>query len=198
MPRLATSGTRPDWNRLYELASGQGGYFTLADAAEAGFSAPLLQHHLKARRVERSGRSVLRLVNFHPTDEEDLVPIWLWSDKLGVFSHETALMIHGLSDALPAKKHVTVPSEWSKSRLRVPGGVVLHYADLGKTDITWKGPVQVTTPLRTIFDCTTDSVAPDLVRQAITQGVRRGLFTRDDVKQAVGTKPKRRVRNGKP
>lgn len=198
MPRLAASGVRPDWNRLYELASGQGGYFTLADAAEAGFSAPLLQHHLNAGRVERSRRSILRLVNFPPTDEEDLVPIWLWSDKLGVFSHETALMLHGLSDALPAKRHVTVPSTWSKRRLRVPDGVVLHHADLGKTDITWKGPVKVTTPLRTIFDCTTDAVAPDLVRQAITQGVRRGLFSKDDVKQIASKTLKRRIRNGTP
>lgn len=198
MPRLAVSGNKPDWNRLYELASSQAGYFTLKDAADAGLSPPLLHHHLNAHRVERWGRGILRLVNFPPTDEEDLVPAWLWSDKLGVFSHETALMLHGLSDALPAKKHVTVPSTWSKRRLRVPEGVVLHYADLGKTDITWKGPVQVTTPLRTIFDCTTNAVAPDLVQQAITQGIRRGLFSRDDLKQAGRTTPKRRGRNGKP
>lgn len=194
MPRPAASGTHPDWNRLYELAAGQGGYFTLDDAAEAGFSPPLLQHHLKAHRIERSGRGVLRLVNFPTTDEEDLVPVWLWSDRTGVFSHETALVMHGLSDALPGKKHLTVPIAWSKRRLRVPTGVVLHYADLAKADASWRGPVPVTTPLRTVVDCSIDAVAPDLVQQAIRQGIRRGLFTREAVKNATRDRTRTRTR----
>jgi hypothetical protein len=65
--------------------------FTAADAAEASFSLPLLQHHLKAHRLERAARGVFRLVQFPPTDEEWLVPAWLWSGREGTFSHETAL-----------------------------------------------------------------------------------------------------------
>lgn len=194
MPRLATSGARPDWNRLYELAAGQGGYFTLPDAAEAGFSAPLLQHHLKAHRVERAARGIMRLVNFPPTDEEDLVPVWLWADRAGAFSHETALALQGLSDALPGKKHLTVPMSWSKRRVQVPEGVVLHHADLRKADLSWKGPVRITSPVRTIHDCIKDAVDPDLVRQAITQGIRRGLFSKDEVKQPATKKPKKAKR----
>jgi predicted transcriptional regulator of viral defense system len=196
MPRSAASGARPDWNRLYELAAGQGGYFTLADAAEAGLSPPLLQHHVKAHRVERTGRGILRLVNFPPTDEEDLVPIWLWSDRTGVFSHETALALHRLSDALPGKKHLTVPASWSKRRLQVPEGVVLHYADLSKNDMSWKGPVRITSPVRTIHDCIDDAVDPDHVRQAITQGIRRGLFSKNDVKSPVTKRSRKGTRRG--
>jgi predicted transcriptional regulator of viral defense system len=185
MPRRATSGAHPDWNRLYELASGQAGYFTAREAGEAGFSLPLLPHHLDAGRVERSQRGVFRLVNFPPTDEEGLVPTWLWSRREGTFSHETALALHQLSDALPAKVHVTVPTTWKRRRVQIPRNAVLHFADLVDDEREWKGPIPVTKPLRTVADCSIDAVATDLVEQAVRQGVRRGLFTRQSLKQAV-------------
>lgn len=185
MPRRAASGTHPDWNRLYELASSQSGYFTAKEASEAGFSLPLLQHHLDADRIERPQRGVFRLVNFPPTDDEGLVPTWLWSRREGTFSHETALALHQLSDALPAKVHLTVPTAWRKRRVQIPRNVVLHFADLTGDEREWKGPIQVTTPLRTVVDCSHDAVAKDLVEQATRQGVRRRLFTRQSLKQAI-------------
>jgi predicted transcriptional regulator of viral defense system len=196
MPRRAASGTHPDWNRLYELASGQAGYFTSKEAGEAGFSLPLLQHHLDAGRVERSQRGVFRLVNFPPTDEEGLVPTWLWSRREGTFSHETALALHQLSDALPAKLHVTVPTAWKKRRVQIPRNVVLHLADLGDDEREWKGPIQVTKPLRTVADCSLDAVAKDLVEQAVRQGVRRRLFTRQSLKQALRQRVDARRQSG--
>lgn len=102
-----------------------------------------------------------------------------------MFSHETALMLHDLSDALPSKHHVTLPKAWSKRRLRIPRGVRTHYADVPKKDLTWLGPAPITTPLRTVIDCVADAVVDDLVRQAIHQGIRRGLFERAGVNAAV-------------
>jgi predicted transcriptional regulator of viral defense system len=185
VPRRAASGTLPDWNRLYELASAQAGYFTATEARDVGFSLPLLQHHLDAGRVERSQRGVFRLVNFPPTDEEGLVPTWLWSRREGTFSHDTALALHQLSDALPAKLHLTVPTAWKKRRVQIPRNLVLHYADLADDQREWKGPIWVTSPLRTLADCSLDAVAKDLVEQAIREGFRRRLFTRQSVKRAV-------------
>jgi predicted transcriptional regulator of viral defense system len=139
---------------------------------------------------------VFRLVNYPATDEEALVPAWLWSGRAGVFSHVTALAAYGLSDALPWKTHFTVPLAWSTRRLRVPKGVVLHYGDLPKADTAWMGPVPITTPLRTVVDCSIDAVAPDLVQQAIRQGIRRGLFTRDALKEATQSRTQTKGKNG--
>lgn len=185
MPRLASTGRRPDWDRLYEQASSQAGYFTAQDASEAGFSLPLLQHHLGAGRVERAQRGVFRIVNFPATAEEGLVPTWLWSKREGIFSHETALALHQLSDALPKKVHITVPSAWRKRRLQVGRNVVLSYGDLDDDEREWRGPIPVTTPIRTIVDCSLNAVPKDLVEQAVREGVRRRLFTRQAVKLAV-------------
>src|SRR5688572_30913165 len=103
---------RPDWNRLYETASSQGGLFTTQQAVTAGHSSQLLLHHLRAGRIVRVRRGIYRLVHFPPSEHEGLVEIWLWSEQAGVFSHETALGLHDLSDALPAKLHLTLPRAW--------------------------------------------------------------------------------------
>src|SRR5262245_31363136 len=126
MPRMRSNGETPSWDRLYELATPQAGYFTLAQSRAAGYSPPLLEYYVREGRVERVARGIFRLAHYPPGDHEDLVVAWLWSERLGVFSHETALMLHELSDALPAKQHITVPSTWQRRRLRVPANLILH------------------------------------------------------------------------
>lgn len=185
MPRRAASGSVPDWGQLFELASGQAGYFTAAEASEAGFSLPLLQHHLEAKRIERVQRGVFRLVQFPATEEESLVPAWLWSRRQGVFSHDTALALHHLSDALPAKLHLTLPTAWQARRVKIARNLVLHFADVADDEREWLGPVPITTPLRAVAESRVDGVSPELVEQAIRDGVRRRLFTRDELKRAV-------------
>jgi len=183
--RAASSGTSPDWDRLFETAAAQAGYVSLRQATAAGYSRQLTQHYVREGRLERIARGLFRLVHFPSTEHEELVPVWLWSEQEGVFSHETALMLHDLSDALPAKQHLTLPSSWKKRRVRPPRGVILHFADLAKESITWFGAVPVTTPLQTIFDCVTDAAPEDFVRQATRQGLRRGLFEKGEVQRVL-------------
>jgi predicted transcriptional regulator of viral defense system len=166
---------RPSWDALFDVASGQEGLFTSAQAADAGYSPQLMQKHLRAGRIQRVRRGVYRLVHFPPGDHEDLAAVWLWSERAGVFSHETALFLHGLSDVLPSRVHLTVPSSWQSRRLRVPRGVVLYHADVAKDERAWVGPVPVTGPRRTLQDCVAAGVAPDLVQQAMDQAAARGL-----------------------
>jgi len=174
----------PRWSQLYETAAAQEGHFTTAQAAEAGYYPQLLTKYLKNGRIVRVRRGVYRLVHFPPGDHEDLLVIWLWSDRVGVFSHETALALHQLSDALPAKAHLTLPASWKSRRLQLPSGVVPHFADLDDGDRTWAGAVQITTPARTVADCAEAGVSPGLIVQAIDEGLHRGLFTEAMVQPA--------------
>lgn len=188
VPRKRPNERGPDWNRLYELAAPQAGYFTLLQAREAGYSSPLLEYYLREGRAERVARGIFRIAHYPPSDHEDLVVAWLWSDRSGVFSHETALALHELSDALPARQHMTVPSAWQRRRLRVPPNLILTFADLTDSDKDWKGPVPVTTPLRTLLDCATASSPPEFVTQAASQGVKRGLFRRSEVRRVLASR----------
>lgn len=170
----------PDWNSLFAVAQGQDGYFTTAQAAQSGYSRPLLHKHLANGKVVRARRGIYRLVHFPASDHEDLVVLWLWSEQAGVFSHETALALHDLSDVLPSKVHLTLPVTWRRRRLRVPVDLVLHFAEVDDMDRAPFAALLVTAPLRTLRDCIQANVAPSLVDQAILQARRRGLITAVD------------------
>ena len=170
--------TGPDWDRLYETALAQEGHFTTQQALDAGYSSQLLVKYLNSGKIIRVRRTVYRLTHFPPGQQEDLVAVWLWSDRAGIFSHENALMLHELSDVLPARAHLTVPAKWRRRRLQVPDGVVLHYADVPKRDRAWVGAVPVTSPARTLADCAADYVSPDFLFSAISQALARGIVSR--------------------
>ncbi len=176
MNTAQTQATKPDWERLYEIAAAQDGYFSTRQAADAGYSRPLLYHHVKAGRIQSVRHGIYRLAHFPPGDHEDLVAIWLWSDRQGVFGYETALALHNLSDALPSKIHLILPLSWKTRRFRFPSGVMAHYDDVQQSERSWFGPVPVTSPARSVNDCAAGRVPPELVDQAIRQGIARGLF----------------------
>jgi predicted transcriptional regulator of viral defense system len=179
---------KPNWDLLFETASAQEGYFTTRQAAKAGYSSQLLLKHIRAGRVERTRRGIYRLVHFPAGEHEELVNAWLWSERAGVVSHQTALALHGLSDALPAHLHLTLPHTWRRRRFRVPTGVVLHYADVPPEARAWFGAVPTTNPRRSLNDCAREGLSPDLLRQAAQQAIRRGLVTKaelGDVEEAL-------------
>ena len=175
------SAKKPNWDLLFETASAQEGYFTTRQAAEVGYSSQLLLKHIRAGRVERTRRGIYRLVHFPAGEHEELVIAWLWSDRTGVVSHQTALALHELSDVLPAHVHLTLPRAWRSRRFRIPDGVVLHHADVPSDDRAWFGAVPTTNPRRTLNDCAHEDLPPDLLRQAAQQAVRRGLVTRAEL-----------------
>ena len=175
------SARHPDWNALFEIATVQQGQFTTRQAAQAGYSPPLLVHHIHAGRIRRVRRGIYRLVHFPAGELEDLVTVWLWSHQAGVFSHQTALALHDLSDVLPEDLHLTLPASWRHRRFRVPVGVVLHHADIEVRDRAWVGVVPVTAPRRTLADCAQSGLSPELLVQAAQQALRRGLVARTDL-----------------
>jgi predicted transcriptional regulator of viral defense system len=177
---VAESDT-PDWNHLYETASAQEGLFTTRQAAEAGYSPQLIAHHIRAGKFLRVSRSIYRLVHYPASEHEELVTAWLWSERCGVISHQSALALHGLSDILPARVHLTLPATWTHRRLRVPPDTVLHYADVPSEERTWFGAVPITSPRRALNDCAKDGLSPELLKHAARQALRRGLATKHEL-----------------
>lgn len=179
----------PNWGRLYEVAAGQGGYVTTQQAQEAGYSLPLLTHHVKQGRLQRARRGIYRLTHYPAGEHEDLIVLWLWSEQAGVFSHETALVLQDLSDALPAVYHLTLPTTWACRRLRVPEGVWLHHADVSELERRWVGNVPVTAPLRTLVDCVNAHVAPEFIHAARQQALQRGLVSAAELQNRLSQLP---------
>ncbi len=172
----------PLWDNLFETAAGQEGLFTTHQASEAGYSPQLLAHHVHAGRIVRVRRGIYRLVHFPAGEHEDLVVAWLWFERAAVVSHQTALALHGLSDVLPARLHLTLPSAWRRRRLRRPAGVVLYHGDVPAEDRAWFGAVPATNARRSLNDCAREGLSPELVRHAAQQALRRGLVTKAELR----------------
>jgi predicted transcriptional regulator of viral defense system len=126
------------------------------------------------------------LERFPQSDEEQFVIYALWSRNRagqpeGVYSHQTALSIHDLSDANPAKLHMTVPVSFRR-QAKTPKLLVLHRAGLEEKEVEQRQGFAVTRPLRAIVDlATTESVSRGIVEQALTEGRRNGTITSREV-----------------
>ena len=177
----------PNWQSVYDTAAAQAGLFTTRQAAAAGYSDPLLAHYQKVGRIARIRRGIYRLVQFPSGDQEDLVTAWLWTDSMGVVSHQTALSLQGLSDLMPNRIHLTLPSAWQKRRLRIPKGLELHYADVPSEERAWNGAVPVTSTPRTLNDCARAGLSPDVLRQATKQALTRGLVKKTELAEVEKT-----------
>ncbi|HTY48166.1 MAG TPA: type IV toxin-antitoxin system AbiEi family antitoxin domain-containing protein [Steroidobacteraceae bacterium] len=169
---------------LYDLAEGQLGYFTAAQAREAGLHPVRLVQLQRHGDIERLSRGVYRLTRYPASPLGQYMEAALWpqvrrSGALGTVSHESALAMYGLSDISPAKVHITLPHEL-RIRRAIPKHLLLHYADLKPQDVKHLEGVPVTTAARTIRDVHASHLGPALVGQAIADGRRTGHLTFDE------------------
>lgn len=167
--------------KLYEVASTQGGYFTSAQAIEAGYTYRQLHYHTERGSWIKIERGIYRLRDYPPTEREDLIRLTLWSHNRqgkpqAVASHETALSIHGMSDVMPGKIHLTVPKRGF--RKEPPPGVVLHTAKLESQEIEQRHGYLVTTPLRTLIDVAASPISQEHINQATKDAIDKGLIRR--------------------
>lgn len=185
--------------QLYEAAHGQGGFFTTRQARDAGFNDNVHPYHVRSGNWVREHRGVYRLSQFPLPARPDLMVWQLWSrnrqdQPQGVFSHTTALTLHELSDAMPAKLDMTVPPGFQRMAA-IPEILRLHRARLTTRDVESIDGVRVTTPLRTLIDVIVDGeLAPELQAQAVDEALRRGLIRRRQIQDApVSTRARQRI-----
>ncbi len=165
--------------RLYETASLQGGYFTSAQALEAGYSYRQQHYHTQRGTWLKIGRGIYRLRRYPPSEREDLIRLTLWShnqkgEAQAVASHETALSIHQMSDIMPSKIHLTVPKRGF--RKEPPVGVILHRGTLSGDEIEQHYGYRVTTPLRTLLDAAASPISQEHINRAVQDAIDKGLI----------------------
>jgi predicted transcriptional regulator of viral defense system len=185
-----TQANSPDHGALYLVAEQQAGYFTAAQARQAGFSRTLLSYHVGSGRFVRVRPHVYRLSQFPASSHEDLNVAWLEVGAEAVISHDSALALYGLSDLLPAQVHVTVPRTASRRR----PGMRLHTKRLSPQEVTRYEGLPVTTVRRTLVDVAAAGLADEQVQLAIREALRRGLIAQEDL-QALASQRRGRIRH---
>lgn len=174
---------------LFQLAQEQGGYFTAKQAARLGYVASKRNYHVGAGNWIREHRGIFRLALYPPPDRPDLILWWLWSRgrsdaPVGVFSHQTALSLHEITDVNPAKLDLTVPPGFRKGTA-IPSILRLHFAEVPAYERENISAVPVTNALRTIIDIWRQGTLPKpILRQAFREALRQGKLTKRQVAQA--------------
>jgi predicted transcriptional regulator of viral defense system len=181
--------------RLYEIAEGQGGYFTAKQALKAGYSYRLQHYHAERGNWMRVDRGIFRLRNYPSSDHEELVRWSLWSHNRKdepqiVFSHQTALALHGIGDVMPAKVHFSVPQTFRKP---IPGGCVVHRV-LSLEEVEHNDGFLMTTPLRTLLDVSDEQeLDPDHLKRCFEDALKRGLVRTEDLRTRAKTEVAQKI-----
>jgi predicted transcriptional regulator of viral defense system len=167
---------------LYPLAEQRAGHVTTAQADGVGVSRQQLSYLARTGSLERVAQGIYRLRRFPAQRFEDVIVACLWVGDDAVASHDTALAVHDLTDAMPTVIHVTTPRSF-RGRRR---GVKVHTSPLRESDRTERAGVPVTSVERTIMDVLARS-GEQLAGAAAEQALARGLVTRRRLAAALAT-----------
>jgi predicted transcriptional regulator of viral defense system len=168
---------------LYRVAETQGGYFTTKQAASLGYASNKRVYHVQAGNWLREHRGIYRLALFPEPDRPDLIQWWLWSrdrsdQPTGVYSHQTALSLHELTDVNPSRLDMTVPPSFRRG-VPMPQILRLHYGHISEAEREILFRVPVTNALRTILDVWGEGSLPkNTLRQAFQEARSTGKVTR--------------------
>lgn len=180
----------PDVLGLEAEAYQQGGYFNATQARAHAISRQLLEHHIRRGRFERVRRGLYRIQGYPTAEHDDMREAWMSLAGTGaLLSHESALALLDLSDSIPDTVHLLVVRK--HRGLRRPPGVVLHtHPDSEAIPTVWRDGLPLTAPARTLLDVA-PRLQPEQLSMAITQSLRRGLLTTEQLQEEAARRNKR-------
>jgi predicted transcriptional regulator of viral defense system len=175
-------------SELFSIAFTQAGLFTAKQASVCGYALQNHHYHVKRGHWIRQIRGIYQL-SLIPASAETEYWLWyLWSrdredNPQGVFSHFTALSLHGLSDVNPEKIDMSVPKNFRKGS-EIPEILQLHKLDLSENDVQTINGLKVMTPLKTLIQLAIEGKTSDEILEAgVKEALGRGMIIRDDLKK---------------
>src|SRR5882757_3027 len=171
-----------------DLAAGQWGLLTTAQAAQRGVSRLQLSRLAAAGLLDRYAHGVYRMRGAGNDVHAELRAAWLSLDPTRsaearlreplagpVISHASATAVHGLGDITADRHELTVRSrrQTQRSNLR------LHCRRLADTDLTIVDGLPVTTPTRAVVDLLADRHDTDHVATVLADAVHAGTADLD-------------------
>lgn len=142
------------FQQLDQMVEKQDGILRTAQVVEAGISKPVFYEYVKDRKMERAAHGI------YVSKDSWIDAMYLIHLRFGqaVFSHETALFFHDLTDREPMPYTVTLKTGYNPARLKAEGVQVytikpeLHGVGLTTAQTPFGHPVPIYDMERTICD----------------------------------------------
>jgi predicted transcriptional regulator of viral defense system len=171
-------------DELFALAEEHDGLLTSKEARAAGIQDSVLVRLAQRGRLERMTRGVYRIAHYPADRLAQYREAVLWAKasqgpEVIALSHETALLLYGISDANPSRVNLTVPTS-ARLRRKCPDWVAIHRANLSLRDIREHEGLPVTTVSRSIMDVLTATHRTDMARQSVSNALREGILSNSE------------------
>ena len=161
------------YKQLAARAADNYGYLTGDDARELGVPMGTLSALARRGQLDRIGHGIYRVPLVPPSRLDQYMLATLWPAGRGVISHQSALDLYGISDANPARLHITVPASYRTHR-EIPPLYVVHHEDIAKPDQIRLEGIAVVSAAKAIRQAHEQHLRRSLVEQAIDDGARDG------------------------
>ncbi len=176
--------------RLGAIAAQSHGIFTRSEARRIGVSNRTINSRARDGRYERIRPGVYAIVGAPTTQLQQMVGAVASFPALAAISHQSAAELWGLTQR-GFRTIEVVTTRWDRVHR---GDITVHESlDLVTEDVVEHLGVPVTTPVRTVVDLGASNRW--IVEHALETGIRRSLFTLDDV-EAFVARVARRGRRG--
>ncbi len=103
-----------NYEHIHELFKKNNGILEAKQAVELGIDNKVLQRMVEKGYIERIGRGLYLDANYM----EDEYVVAQYRCRKGIFSHETALFFHDLSDRTPFQLMMTIPAGYNTRLLK--------------------------------------------------------------------------------
>jgi predicted transcriptional regulator of viral defense system len=161
------------YNEIYDIAVDQYGYVRSDDLRALDIDVKRLGDLKRRGQATHVGNGLYRLTAIPPTRYDQYMEAGLWHRKPGTISHDTALDLWDVSDINPDRIHITLPRATRLTRTP-PALYVIHREDLNDHERTRLEGIPIVTLAKAIRQCAAAHTRPELLRQAIDNGQRKG------------------------
>lgn len=180
--------------QVEHIAAAQAGYFTRAQAHDAGVQDFELSRSSEYGQIVRVSHGVYRIVGA-PTDlNEDLRVAWLRLDPRSTprqrtriptlwVSHRSATRVHGLGVFLAdTPEFISI----RKLQPRFPARIRVRSAGLDRDEWVIRNGFAVTSVVRTMKDLSAERLDSGHLGQFVSDAIRTGAATRQELQEAAG------------
>jgi len=185
----------PDQRRIEKFMQNAGGVITSKQVTEAGFHRSILSELVQTGELEQVARGVY----MKPSAWEDEMYLLQYRFGKGIYSHETAVYLHGLTDRTPARFTMTFPWGYNAASLKnenvTEKRAIKEIYGLGMTELASPAGnlIRVYDIERTLCDIVRGNNACDI--QIVNQAMKRYAESKSkDIQKLTGYAEKLRVK----